>query len=203
MSVLLENEDYLVTYELVEGSELGLLAFTGVGHGVGAIQIEEFRKTASDRASVVFIRDLKRSWWNNGSIETVLQEIITFLKAQGAVRIHAIGNSMGGSGALLAAHLCPDVQKVYAFVPQADPYADSRWNEYTDHISEIRWPNFAALEFAADTTIFFGTTGLDQWQIKLFQEQGHNLNLTQGGTHDVAAELKQTGAYEQIMERFW
>lgn len=196
------DENYSLSAEIVDGSSCGILSFCGIGLGLGEIQINEFSNSFDGDASLVFLKDLKRSWWNNGDAEALINKAVTHLWDTGCEHIFAIGNSMGGSGALLASALRSDIERVYAFVPQADPYQDRRWNEYTDVIENIRWSNFAALDYQSDVTIFMGDQGQDDYQIKFFQDANKDIYFVKGWGHDAAKGLKEQGDYEALIDRF-
>jgi hypothetical protein len=187
---------------IIDGSKVGILSFCGVGLALGGLQIDEFRKTFDGDGSLVFFKDLKRSWWNNRSFEHLLDIAIAHLRYAGCERLFAIGNSMGGTGALLASHLRRDIERVYAFVPQADPYADDRWNEYTDCIEHIRWPNFADLTYHSDIHIFMGDHGKDAFQVDHFEKAGKPIRFVERAGHNVAQLLKERGEYSAIIDNF-
>ena len=196
------DEHYELSSTIITGCETGILAFCGVGNMLYGMQIDEFKKSFNGDSSIVFIKDLHRSWWNNGCIQSLIAKAVNHLKENGTKRVYAIGNSMGASGALLASHLREDITRVYAFVPQADPYLDPRWNEYTDTILNIKWHNFANLDFNSDVHIFMGTQGPDLMQSELFEKAGHELRIVEGANHNAAQLLKERQEYTSIINDF-
>ena len=125
------------------------------------------------------------------------------LRNSGVTVVQALGNSMGASGAVLACHLFPDISRTFAFVPQANPYADRRWMKYTSEIETIRWQNFAALPCANMPSLFFGDTGPDELHVNLFREAGHDVRIFENCGHKLAEQLKERGEYEALLNEFW
>ncbi len=202
MTVFYSNKNYAIDYDIISGSKIGILSFCGIGLALGGTQINEFSKSFEGQASLVFLKDLKRSWWNNNHFEALLEDAVMRLRSDGCRRIFAIGNSMGGSGALLASHVRTDIERVYAFVPQADPYNDKRWNQFTDKIEHIRWCNFAKLKYNSDVHIFIGGASPDANQIELFQDAGKSVHIVEGAGHNAARVLKKRKEYKAILEGF-
>jgi esterase/lipase len=202
MSDIYVDENYELNDKLLEGSEIGVLSFCGVGGPRGGKLINEFSNTFEGKASLVFIKDTKRSWWNNGRFEDILDMAIQHLKDSGCKRIFAIGNSMGGCGALLASHFRPDIERVYSFVPQADPYNDSRWKHLTSRIQLIRWPTFATLECKTDFKIFFGTDADDSHQCELFKAANKEITYVDQTAHNAIMVIKLRGDMPAIVKEF-
>lgn len=203
MHVFYEDEEYFVRYELVEGCKFGVIAFAGIGLELGGIQLEEFRNTLKGRANAVYIADTKRSWWNNGRVEDLIADSIALMRRHGIETIHALGNSMGACGGILAAHLFPEISRTFAFVPQAIPYADRRWKHYTDTIETVRWPNFAALRAKGELVLIFGDRGPDIVHLTEFQASGHTVRVFENVGHEIGRELKERGKYEAVLKDFW
>jgi len=186
-----EDAHYRVTVRAADG-DVAVLAFCGVGLQTGGVQVEEFRTSLGAGASVYYIADLQRSWWNDGRVESAIEAALAHARQrQRRMRFSALGNSMGGSGALLAARLYGEIERVVAFVPQADirPTAnEDRWHEYRDHIAVHRWPHFA-MPLAVEHRIVFGATR-DAPQREAFEAAGMPVLSFAGMGHDVAKRLK-------------
>lgn len=194
------DADYRVTFRSGD-SNTAILAFCGIGLGVGGIQIEEFRASLGSMASVYFIADLKRSWWNDGRIETCMAAAIEHARSRDPrVSFSAIGNSMGGSGAILAASLYPEIRRCLAFVPQADVQpasAETRWKKYRKRIGRHRWSNFLLPSAGAETLIVFGASD-DLDSCNQFRAAGFQVEVVADSGHGVASHLRDAEP-----ERYW
>lgn len=186
------DRHYRVTF--CEGrGDVVVLVFCGVGLQTNGIQVEEFRGSIGSSASVYYLADLQRSWWNNGRIEDVLETVFAHARARNAASVFtALGNSMGGSGAILASHLYPEIMRCLAFVPQADirmTSPETRWSGYRKRISGHRWPDFALKPARAEQRIVFGALE-DDWQRERFLAAGRDVVSFEGFGHNVAKELR-------------
>lgn len=118
-------------------SDLAVVAFTGIGHGMGAIQQDEFVGSAlgNARNHVISVTDKDRSWYSAPGIQKRIIEALEQLKAElGVRRVVCLGNSMGGFGALLFAERI-GAETAIAFVPQYTmrlEFGERRWDEFRD-----------------------------------------------------------------------
>ncbi len=117
-----------------------VLCFTGIGANMDGAPPEEF--VASTRLpgfSAVFVTDKRRSWYN-AVAPADLTAILAPLVA--GRRVVAVGNSMGGFGAIWASGLIA-CATVIAFAPQWSVHPgivpeERRWRRYRDAITEWR-----------------------------------------------------------------
>lgn len=187
-----EDIHYRVTFRPAD-SDVAVLAFCGIGLRTGGVLVEEFRTSLGAVASAYYIADLQRSWWNDGRVESAIEAALSHARTRdSAVRFSALGNSMGGSGALLASSLYPDIQRCVAFVPQADirPTADERrWHDYRDRIALHRWPHFAT-PLSNEHRLVFGENA-DGPQRSAFEAAGMTVLSFRDLGHDVGRRLKE------------
>jgi hypothetical protein len=180
-------------------SSLSVLAFCGVGLNLGGMQTEEFRTALGDNCSTYFIADTKRSWWNDGRVEKVIDRAIShaLLRTPDA-KFAAIGNSMGGCGALVAAYLDGRIGRCLAFAPQGDirlSAQENQWMNYRKRIRQHRWPTFALRPARGQAKIVFGATD-DLWHQKVFTAAGMPITVYEGHGHSVGRELRDTNPEE-------
>lgn len=105
----------------------------------------EFFKLASQggKNHVLFVSDASRSWLNgSGLAERIVSAIERTAEETKAARIVALGNSMGGTMALLLARLTR-IDTVLAVVPQFSVHPkrvpeETRWHFFRNQITE--WP---------------------------------------------------------------
>lgn len=106
MPTAVDDDDLRITFE--QGSEpLAVVAFTGISHRLGGVGIEEFKKSLvgshGPSASVIFVADMKRRWYNHGLGDRIAMLVNNLIDNLGALRSVTLGNSMGGSGAIILA----------------------------------------------------------------------------------------------------
>lgn len=146
-----------------------VVAFAGVGKHEDRQPAPEFVGSAHDRGEnhVLFVADDSRSWLNwPGLAEAIVAAVRDLAARIGAERVLALGNSMGGSMALMLGPLLrPDL--ILAIVPQfsADPARvpeETRWAAFRQRIAQ--WPFPAVPDLAGRglaAVILHGTRGLE------------------------------------------
>ena len=99
MKIFYEDDFLKISYSNEFKSDRCLVVFTGVGHAMGAIDIqrEEFYNQHK-LGMVIWITDKKRSWGNNLNIKKISSAVKKFSENR---KIYIIGNSMGGFLAIL------------------------------------------------------------------------------------------------------
>lgn len=116
---LLSDREVLITW-LPGQSRTLVLVFAGQGAARRGRDRLEFPDVASaqGRNHVLFISDLARSWYSRpGLCERIAGVVRGFMATHGIVDVAALGNSMGGFGAILFCKYLP-IANVAAFVPQ-------------------------------------------------------------------------------------
>jgi pimeloyl-ACP methyl ester carboxylesterase len=126
-------------------SNLLVVSFSGVGTRRTEVPPPEFGRLASlgGAAHVLFVSDLSRSWMNGPKLaERIAATVRATADEIGAEEICAIGNSMGGTAAMVLAALMP-VDRVLAITPQVSVRSDlvpeeKRWQYFRKKIAD--WP---------------------------------------------------------------
>ncbi len=208
--VLIDDADLRIAFlrgDLADAP--AIVSFTGIGHGLGGLQVEEFARTLTGRPGqhdLYFVIDKNRSWYNRGSdkLEAVL------LPHLAGRKLATIGNSMGGFGALLFAARWPGCEAAIAFVPQYSVHPDVvpdeiRFHEWVRAIDDWR---FATCIGDAPATcrrlVFFGLgQPHDMKHYALFQaarSPGLEVFGIEGSMHDLAAHLRGKGALRPLFD---
>ncbi len=208
ITTLIENDTLRLRALDGETSTL-VIAFTGIGHKMGASQQNEFVGTASGEGenSVIFVADLMRSWFSHPQmVETIVEEVRNYTDRHGITRILTIGNSMGAFGALLLPDLI-DVEVAAAFSPQytmrLDIVAEERWRKFRHNMHE---PNLWALnDKLNDTTRYFALFGAEHEGDKLHADafaDRKNLYLRRvaHAGHNLSAELRRAGLLRSAVD---
>lgn len=180
------------------GQQTTIVSFTGIGHGMGAIQMNEFFRLCQFGYNVLFVRDTTRSWYNSVDVRAI-QAVI------GEQSVMTIGNSMGAYHAAMFA-LDHPVTKAIAFAtqysihPEVVPF-DKRYRRYADQIKDWK---FRELKLNATTDYHFisGDDRLEQRHLNLIPQQPNVFkSVIPKAGHKVAAKLKAEGKlYSTIHE---
>jgi len=154
-------EDDHLRVRFVEGkSNEAVISFSGVGmadyhirdidkpSGGGernATQIDEFRKTIGESKNVYYVADKRRGWYN-GLEDRILDLINSHLAERRTRHVLALGNSMGGSAALMFASRIRGCRHAVAFAPQSSVHTEivpfeTRWETYRSDIREWTTPD--------------------------------------------------------------
>lgn len=193
-----------------EGDTL-VLSFTGVGQPGEAVQGVEAARMASEdgKNHVMFIADASRSWMNGpGIVEGIRAAVARLCDRIKPRRLLTVGNSMGGSSALIFAGLHP-VDGVLALSPQysVNPVIvpwETRWHEFTEKIANWRFPSCPDLSRSqTKVVILHGRHAEERRHANLFR-QGPSLShyLMRGKDHLLARELKRRGLLQPIFSAF-
>ena len=145
MKIFYEDDFLKISYSNEFNSDRCLVVFTGVGHAMGAIDIqrEEFYNQHK-LGMVIWITDKKRSWGNNLNIKKISSAVKKFSESR---KIYIIGNSMGGFLAILFSKFL-EAKKVIAFSPQISVCPDivpdeKRWMNHRQSIDEYRYKDLS------------------------------------------------------------
>ncbi len=185
-----------------------VVSFSGVGSERAAPPVEEFFSIASDHGNnhVLFVIDESRCWLNNGDmIEKILVAIRQTVAKTGAQRVVALGNSMGGTMALIVARYFT-FDAAIAIVPQysVDPEVvpeEHRWRFFRRQIQGFRFP--VVDTFRADRTRYYllhSCIPKEQRQALRFPEvPGVGQYMIPGAGHRLATYLKRKGVLEPLI----
>lgn len=183
-----------------------LLSFTGVGHAMGGVDVQqvEFFGAGRDFANVIFIMDLTRSWGNALDIDLLKEKLAPYIEGR---QIYAIGNSMGGFLSVLLSNFIT-IDVVVAIVPQFSvspnvvPH-ENRWKEYRDEIKEYRFESLEG-KFVPGTKYYLLSSGLGQdvmhWLHFPTRPNVYNY-VFQNVDHNLAARLKTHGHLNSILQQ--
>jgi len=186
-----------------------VLSFTGVALRMGGIAQPEFARSLANQAvmrDTYFIIDRNPTWYNHSD-----QEILDVLAPRLAGRrVHTLGNSMGGFGAILFSRLLAPCVSATAFVPQYSIRTDlvpfeTRWTERAALVSQWRHPTcLSGTTTANPPTVFCGADRAGDLQ------QAGLIHAGMGGQcavfiiadcgHDVARHLRERGALADLLD---
>lgn len=209
LDVVLEQPPLRIRYLPGTGDEM-VLAFAGVGRTTDPEEEPgiQFYRVASGAGTrhVLFITDQSRSWLNHGDIaEQIADFTLATQKRTGARRITALGNSMGGTMALLMARFLA-LDAVLAIVPQysVDPAImpdEPSWKKLRNRIGHFR---FAAVDHVPPTGQYFVLHGTLETELLHAMRFPIAANLHHfifaGADHNLGIDLKNNGHASALVE---
>jgi len=206
MTVIHDSDQFRITLsppsEGAAASRDMIISFGGIAQGF----VEEFRKSTGERHHRAFVVDKKRRWWNGAEIDDVLARLNDVIASYDITRCGLIGNSMGGSAALLFSDKLHHVVRVLAFVPKYSvrlsvlPW-ERRWLRARFPIRH-RWRDFAGTTFPQESMLAVFGAQDDHWHRRKFRESGFQLLEVEGASHNVARHMKGQGAFNAAIAIF-
>ena len=183
-----------------------LLSFTGIGHAMGGIDVQnaEFFGLGRNFDNVIFITDKTRSWGNLLNFEQI--NIIVKQFANNS-KLYSIGNSMGGCLSIIASKYI-EISVSISFAPQfsVNPKIASWETRWRDYISNIKTHDIEHVGsyFNNKTRYFIFSSGdkLDRRHATLFPVKGNiNHYLFPEFNHALASQLKEVGVLYEIISK--
>ena len=178
------------------------MAFSGIGHGFGGMQVAEFTGTASNggRNTVLFVTDRRRSWFTAGGLVARTAGLVgAELLRLGLPACYTIGNSMGGYGAIRMSREMP-VAAALAFSPQVSMdrriIDEHRWPEHRPAIvMEHHLPLYDCLVPGTRYYAVFGGASRPELAHRnlLPDTPGLTCLALPGGGHNIVRLLKEAG----------
>ncbi|MFK7940171.1 MAG: hypothetical protein AB8B82_12385 [Roseovarius sp.] len=204
---VLEEGALRIRYMPGSGDTL-VVSFSGVGQQRDAEPELEFVGNASDggKNHVLFVTDESRCWLNTpGMAERVVHAIEQTQLEFDIKRVVGLGNSMGGSMALIISRMFA-FDAVLAIVPQfsVDPEIvpdERRWKYFRNQITEFRFPKVSDLR--PEHTEYFIVHGghfKEHPHVLRFEEQrgvGHYVLPERG--HRMALQLKAEDTLDTLI----
>ena len=205
--------DKALTINWMPGTSSRLvIVFTGMKHGMGDISMSEFEHTVSldGLNNLIFVADHNLGYYSlPGQRQAIVDTISRFIAENGISETYAIGNSMGGFGALVLAGDLP-IKASIAFSPSISLAPD--WVNYPEWAtvrrrmgSEIA-PDAQQVMATSDTRfyLFFGTRNKDDnRQRQLLSDMVDRANVTvvaaPGVGHNISKHIKGLGMLTDLV----
>ncbi len=214
-----------LSFDMEHPSGTLIVAFGGMAGQLGMPPFEFFKATGEIPVKRLFVRDLHQAWYHRGipgyasDLTGAAEALRELLSGHEIERLVAVGNSAGGYGALaLGTLLGADV--VLCFAPQTvldlallDEWGDHRWDEQLIALSSAgaideRWRDLqtalpAARRSPTSYEVYYDAT-MDsdrRHAERLAGIAGMTLNPLQGGEHDVALMMRNSGELATVLRR--
>lgn len=209
MQILYNDDKIEIAHERGDG-RVAIISFSGIGFGLGGIQIEEFRKSLSGISNdIYFVKEKARHWYNS-SFRQICDFLNEELSRRGIDSAVTLGNSMGGFGAIIFAGELLGCRSAIAFSAQSavDPAIvpwEERYRQYTDTVSQ--WAGLDATQLLHQNinyTLFFGNHDpLDiRHAARMAAAECSNMSIyiISNAGHDLANFLKRDGVLRHLIE---
>ncbi len=188
-----------------------VISFSGVGTDRQVEPGPEFYRIAgwNGENHVLFVTDSSRSWMNGpGMAESIVAVVKDYVARIGAGPVMALGNSMGGTMALILSRLMP-LDVVVAVVPQYSVHPEivpeeTRWQLFRKQIADYRFREVGALPLGpTQYCILHGGTADEIAHARHFAKQGnvHHFVIADQG-HRLAQHLQTDQKLTQIVTDF-
>ncbi|OCX61605.1 hypothetical protein BFP70_14940 [Thioclava sp. SK-1] len=187
-----------------------VISFSGVGTERHSVPEIEFGRTAwmDEENHVLFVADESRSWMNHpGLAEMIVETIEDLAEHLDVTEICAIGNSMGGSAALILASQMA-VDRVIVFSPQFSVHPDvipeeSRWMFFRKEIEDWLYPTMPDLtDSQTDVLMLHGGTDRERAHALRFPDTSRYRHfIFPDEDHNIAPMLHESDALGTIVHR--
>lgn len=210
LELRVEFEDDSLRIESAAGEgTTGVVAFTGIGIKLGAMQRAEFVATASGGGMrpALFVTDKNKTWFNApGLFERTLDTVQAHFQRVGVSEIISLGNSMGGFGACLfagpmGAAKCIAFSPQWAVRPDLMMRKETRWSDYIAAIAEHRFATaFDTLDPKVRYWICSAIVGVDIEHVRKFPAKPNVTHvLIPGIDHNLTHYLKKIGLLSTLV----
>lgn len=207
--IIEETEDLRLSYAPGDAPRRLVVVFAGLNQNLGGVADQEFSGSGSGagRDAVLFVADKQRHWYAAPDVGARIVETVKRIAADLGVKdITALGNSMGGFGAILLAPRF-DARAVLAFAPQIsmDPsvVADKRWTKFQPLPDGPRPLSLDQAVAAAPKIRFaaiFGGSLLERRQARLLATRPNAAcYLLADASHNVASRIKKAGQLSPLI----
>lgn len=191
---ILENENYEVLFTNSMSSNVTVV-FSSAGTLALAQPVEEFKKTISHfETSYVFVRSKHLDWYNNENAIKTFRQIAGFCnKFQ---RVYVVGESLGGSGAIIFSDYCKNIHRILAFSPQYSVLPQfCKWygplTPVDGAIEKYVFSDYSTQDAVSKAVLIYPSLSYeDNLHAKFFQSEGFNVVYLKTGDHAIARFLK-------------
>lgn len=206
---LLMDDDLAIRWIAGTGTLL-VVIFTGAVKNVDGTDKLEFLGigSAGGKNHVLFITDINRSYYSASSMRLRIAQTVRALMADHAIEeVHALGNSMGGYGAIMLSGILP-CKTVSAMVPAVSLESHitdgPRWKSTRPFLSDERVTNLVpVMQDQTETKyyiIFADGLDYDRVQLRLLPRLPNLTTFVYPGiNHVVASQLKEEGLLGSII----
>lgn len=165
--IILNSKNYEV-YKLDGDPERLIIVIPSLGYAAKDRYQQFYGLIRASGATGIFVADRKALWFQHDDTEEVFREVSNI--SQKYKHVCIIGDSMGGSGAILMSNYIPYAKAVIAFAPQfsvAPPFInfDLRYKSITEKLP-VYFNNFSTVQNKSNCTLFYGNV---VWQDKIHQ----------------------------------
>lgn len=172
-----------------------LISVSSLGYAKAERYHQFWKYAANSGASTLFLADRSLEWYNNSETETVFATVDRIARDFDEVAL--IGDSMGGSGAILLSNYVRHAKRVLTFAPQfsvSRPFIDfdTRYLKRAAAIKHVYFDNYAYRSPDCDYFLLYGNTiWQDHIHRSMFETFGFKTLTVAGAPHPVAMHLAE------------
>ncbi|TCW26936.1 F5/8 type C domain-containing protein [Gluconobacter oxydans] len=196
MSDLIYNDDYYEVSHWNRESNNVTVVFSSAGNLALAEPVEEFRNTVKNfNISYIFIRSKHHDWYNNISSIKMFRFVDNFCKMY--QYIFSMGESLGGSGAILFSKYCSRLTRILSFSPQYSALPSfCKWfgplSPIDGKISTFAFSDYAPENAASKSVLIYPACSYeDSMHAKFYKADNFNVVFIDTHHHDMARHLKK------------
>lgn len=193
--LIISNDFYDALYTDRKSSRVTVV-FSSAGALALAEPIEEFKRTIEKfDSSYVFVWSKNLDWYNNKFAARTMKTLAEFCSR--FEKVYTLGESLGGSGALLFAKYCKNLTRILAFSPQYSSLPEyCKWDGPLTPMDgafyAFMFANYAPEEAYGKSVLLYPTNSHeDNLHAKLFKADGFDVVLIKSYHHDMARSLKK------------
>ncbi|GBR67880.1 hypothetical protein GKA01_07920 [Gluconobacter kanchanaburiensis NBRC 103587] len=196
MSEIIHDDDnYEISYWNRKTNNVTVV-FSSAGALALAQPVEEFRNTISKfNTSYVFVRSKHLDWYNNPNAVRMFRFLDAFCRRY--QYIYSMGESLGGSGALLFSKYCSKITRILAFSPQYSALPSfCKWygplSPLDGAIGTFAFSDYAPESAASKAVLIYPSCSYeDNLHAKFFKSENFEVVVLNTTHHDIARHLKK------------
>lgn len=196
MITVYENSHYKISH-WPRGTSKAVIVFSSGGNLALAQPVSEFKKSITKyNVSYIFFQSKHLDWYNNEHAVESLKELAKISTPY--QKVFAMGESLGGSGALLFCQFFPNIYRVLAFSPQYSCLPQfCKWYGPLGAVDGI-FPKYTFAEYsnaiARDKAVIIvpSRSWEDDLHTRFFKSEGYNTVRLRSAEHAMARFLKNT-----------
>jgi hypothetical protein len=207
-NIVFDGADLGAKYYKSSSSEALVMVFISAGNS-GRRGRDEFKASLDKYStSLIFVNDYEKLWYNTTEIHGLFS-VLNGLSGNYR-NVAALGESMGGCGAILATRFIPSISRVLSFSPQFSikpPFIE--FDEYYRDVGRERlnntyeFSNYGQHTRLENCQLLYGNNiWQDYIHQAMYQACGFSVFNTMSPHHSISSYLKHHAALEKLLDAF-
>ncbi|QQX92790.1 hypothetical protein IGS75_15205 (plasmid) [Gluconobacter sphaericus] len=194
-TIIHEDDNYEISYWNRKTNNVTVV-FSSAGSLALAQPVEEFKNTIKKfNTSYIFVRSKNLDWYNNINSIKMFRFLNCFCKKY--QYIYALGESLGGSGAIVFSKYCDRITRILAFSPQYSALPSfCKWfgplTPLDGAISKFTFSDYAPESATQKAVLIYPSASYeDNLHAKFFKSENFDVVFLKTEHHDIARHLKK------------